>query len=225
MTCLCSANAIQAGAAGLRHFSFPAQSAPATSFLAAMVRTTQSSASLRAAAKGPRAVLLEATWTRREVFQAWKIYLLENKCATLHEELVEAREKAKPNSIWNMRKADLVELARKELEMRPDQANRYTVIELRELLRRERKAVEAFADPHASLPKGMYKMKREELIEVCAERNIALSSRPTRAEMMLAIRAQVEELVGGTYEMPLDEEGSDWEMTLPASSSRRSPRR
>ena len=109
--------------------------------------------------------------------------------------------------------------------MRPNQANRYTVIELRELLRRERKAVEEFADPHARLPKGMYKMKREELIEVCAERNIALSSRPTRAEMMLAIRAQVEDLVGGAYEMPLDEEGSGWEMTHPASSSRHPPRR
>ena len=155
--------------------------------------------------------------TPRELFQAWRIVSLMSKCATLQLQLDEARARQKPTSIWSMRKADLVEVARRELDMRPDQAAKLTVLELRELIRQQRGTKTAETeDPLARLPKGMTRMRRDELIQECELRNINLSVKPTRAEMMLAIRAQVARNPGA-YETR-SHNGSDWDMAEAASS-------
>ena len=155
--------------------------------------------------------------TPRELFQAWRIVSLMSKCATLQLQLDEARARQKPTSIWSMRKADLVEVARRELDMRPDQAAKLTVLELRELIRQQRGTKTAETeDPLARLPKGMTRMRRDELIQECELRNINLSVKPTRAEMMLAIRAQVARKPGA-YETR-SQTGSDWDMAEAAGS-------
>ena len=130
----------------------------------------------------------------RELFQGWRIVNLASKCAALQLQLEEARDLTKPTSIWTMRKPDLVEVARRELDMRPDQAEKVTVLELRELVRHERgnKKIET-EDPLARLPKGMTRMRRDELIHMCEMCDINLSVKPTQAEMMSAIRAQVDQ--------------------------------
>lgn len=81
------------------------------------------------------------------------MFALSLRCAALGEQLVEARERSRPSSILNMTKAELVEVARKELGIRPDHAMRLTMIGLRELIRRRRKASQAFFDPLMEMPK------------------------------------------------------------------------
>ena len=58
-------------------------------------------------------------------------------------------------------------------------------------------------------------MRRDELIHECELRNIILSVKPTRAEMMLAIRAQVAQNPGA-YQTR-SENDSDWDMAEAAA--------
>lgn len=62
-------------------------------------------------------------------------------------------------------------MARRELGIRPDQAMRLTVVELREIIRRRREASQEFVDPLVRLPKGMRRMSRDQHIEECALRS------------------------------------------------------
>ena len=123
---------------------------------------------------------------------------LTTKCAALQLQLEEARDWAKPTSISTMRKPDLVEVAHPEFDLRPDQAEKFTVLALRELLReliREERGNMKIVidDPLVRLPKGMTLMRRDELIHMCEMCDINLSVKPMQAEMMSAIRAQVDQ--------------------------------
>lgn len=164
--------------------------------------------------------------TRREIFQAWRIYVLTVIRAAMQDQLEQAQTRAKPHSIWTMKKDELLEVARRELDLRPDQAARFTVIELRELIRQARDQARGVNDdPLARMPKGMQRMTHAELVAECGRRNIGLGTRPTRAEMMVAIRAQVEG-IQGTYQEWQDEDQdwtttNDWEMANSAAASRR----
>ena len=102
---------VRVGERGLKPSRFPAPCAPEICFLRA------------------KAMVLKTT---RELFQAWRIATLMSKCAGLQVQLEEARERAKPTSIWTLRTVELVEVARRELDMRPDQAAKLTVLELRD---------------------------------------------------------------------------------------------
>ena len=102
---------------------------------------------------------------------------------------------AKPKSIWEMRKPDLVEVACAEMSMTRMQAEKRTVIELRELIRRHRAQVAQTLveqNPLAQMPKGLAKMKADQLKEVMTQRGLAIPENPTRPAMILAIREHVE---------------------------------
>jgi hypothetical protein len=140
----------------------------------------------------------------RLIFQAWQILALLARSANLQQQLQQAQEQKKPTSIWTMKKADLQELARQELGLRLDQSARLTVIELRELLRQNRATTRLVQDPRFQLPKGLSRMTAAQLQAECEFREIALPSRPNRAQMMMAIREYVIQN-GGTV-------GQDWLM-------------
>ena len=67
-------------------------------------------------------------------------------------------------SIWLMKKADLVEVAIAELGWTRAQAAAKTVIEIREMLRRSRKAQMAEEDPLLKIPPKLERMLAEELV-------------------------------------------------------------
>ena len=90
-----------------------------------------------------------------------------------------------------MKKADLVEVARRELNMSLAAAEQETVITLRELIRRNRDIQKASDNPLAKLPKGLSGMKKEELIEEMEKRGLPTTSNSTRPAMILAIRDYV----------------------------------
>jgi hypothetical protein len=144
--------------------------------------------------------------TCREVLQGWRILTLMAKCNSLNVELEEARLLSKPTSIWTMKKPDLVEVARKEIGLRSDQATKLTVIEIRELIRQHRESVKAMEDPLMKLPVGLARMTVEQLKEECVRRNIQHVSRVTRVQMIMAIKEQVGEARGS------EAHGSDWQM-------------
>ena len=94
-------------------------------------------------------------------------------------------------SIWNMRKPELVEVARKELGMSVATANQKTVTVLRELIRAKRKDDQAAQDPMAQVPKGLEKMKKDDLIKEMEKRNLPLNHNPTRPQMIVMIKDNV----------------------------------
>ena len=124
-----------------------------------------------------------------------------------------------------MKKDELVEVARRELDLRPDQAARYTVIELRELVRHGHdQARGTNVGPLARMPHGTQRMTHAELLAECSLRNIRLGTTPTRAEMMVAIRAQVEGIQGSYREWQRKQDwaaNDDWEMANAVTGSRR----
>jgi hypothetical protein len=93
-------------------------------------------------------------------------------------------------TIRTMKKQELMEVARRELELRHEQAEAITVIELREAIRAHREQTRTLLHPHASLPKGLSRMTAEELTRECAERGL-LVDRATRPQMIAAIRSHV----------------------------------
>jgi hypothetical protein len=129
--------------------------------------------------------------TRLELFQGWRIQALLAKCNTLAAELEQVQAQSKPTSIWQMKKSDLQEVARKEIGLRPDQSEKMTVLEIREVIRRHRESVKAMADPLAKLPVGLSRMTSEQLVAECSQRNIPLASKTTRVQMMMMIKEHV----------------------------------
>ena len=97
----------------------------------------------------------------------------------------------KNSSIWNAKKEDLVELARKELGMTMAQANKETVISLREKIRSARQVTTMVIDPLAKIPKGLDKMSLEDLRLEVLHRNLPEMDRPTRAKLIVLIRDDV----------------------------------
>ena len=117
-------------------------------------------------------------------------------------------------SIWQMKKAELVELGVSELGVSRAQATRMTVEELRERLRVSRKQSKEEEDPLTKLPVGMGKMKAADLVVECTKRCISVAplqgekgSQKTRPQMMLEIRNDVARRTTASAE-------EDWHMPM-----------
>ncbi len=99
----------------------------------------------------------------------------------------------KSESLWDMRKDDLVEAARKELGMTRTQAETETVTTLRERIRAFREAQKVDENPDAQAPKGLNSMKTADLVEEMRRRSIPLPEKNTRPKMILLIRQHVDQ--------------------------------
>ena len=141
-----------------------------------------------------------ATFLRR-VFAAWRMRTLMTLVQVLKSEnqsLTERLGKQK-SSIWSMRKEDLIEVARKELGMNRWDAEKETVITLREKIRRNRSQIQEESDPLVTLPRGLERMTSAQLCSECQLRGLDISPLPgnrgsvkTRPQMILMIREGVE---------------------------------
>ena len=86
-------------------------------------------------------------------------------------------------SIWSMSKADLVEVARRELGLRVAKANEQTVITLREMIRRQRDIQKMTTDPLAKAPPGLTSMKKDLLQAEMSSRNLPWTEKSTRPQI------------------------------------------
>ena len=115
------------------------------------------------------------------------------------------RRPGQPISVWKMRKEQLVEVGRKELGLTLVQAEAMTVVTLRERIRSQREVNQMTTDPLETNPKGLDRMKHQDLLEECIKRNLpcvqGLPTRPgekgywdppTRPHMINAIKDDVE---------------------------------
>ena len=127
------------------------------------------------------------------VFQAWRLVTLAttNEALTTENARLSLHAGKRSESIWQMSKAELVETARRELGMSLQKAAGQTALMLREQLRRARQMSETVEDPLMQVPKGLEKMKLEELQEIHKERNLPQTDRMTRASIILQIRDDV----------------------------------
>ena len=98
----------------------------------------------------------KTVWCRC-LFQAWKLVLTERVLVGQMAEVQSLKAKLgkKSDSIWTMNKADLAEVARKELGMTLAQAAKETVLTLREKIKTSRKATEVSLDPMCHIRKGL----------------------------------------------------------------------
>ena len=120
-------------------------------------------------------------------------------CQALQAENERLKRINPKESIWVMKKAELVELGVSELGTTRTQATKMTVDELRERLRVSRKQSKEEEDPLTRLPVGMSKMKAADLVVECTKRCISVAPLPgekgnqkTRPQMMLEIRNDVD---------------------------------
>ena len=119
-------------------------------------------------------------------------------------------------SIWRMKKEELVEVARRELGLTQAQAQEETVLVLRERIRghrfENRYQQMMSTNPDAHLPKGLQRMTHPELTQECIRRGIEIPSgssnraQATRAQMIILIQDHVKAAQDGL----VVEEG--WEM-------------
>ena len=91
-----------------------------------------------------------------------------------------------------MKKADLVEVARSELGVSMVQAERETVITLRGRIRRNREIVTQAQDPMLVVPQGLERMKHAELLAEMQRRNLPIPEKVTRPTMILMTKEQVD---------------------------------
>ena len=145
------------------------------------------------------AMPLMVPWARiqrmRSFFLAWVIYKLRCQKEMLETELARMTQivgKKKIDSIWNMTKDELIEVARNELGMTIVQATTETVVTLREKIRAYRKAVKDAGDPLNSLPPGLDKMHKADLLTEMETRQLPIANQMTRPAMIIAIRDNVE---------------------------------
>ena len=149
--------------------------------------------------------LMTPSVRKQMMFQAWK-----NHCDLMSKEVAETKlaeyesdpryEKMKED-INKMRKAELVEKARKELGLSLTYLNSLHVPILREKLRKHRKQNQEIENPMKKLPKGFSSMRKPELIEEAKRRGIILDQiNPNKTdwkqllnrELQLAIHDHVE---------------------------------
>ena len=163
-------------------------------------------------------------WTRsllvRLTFASWRMVTALTSSQTLQAENQRLREINPKESIWLMKKADLVEVAIAELGYTRTQATAKTVIELRERLRVSRKEHREEEDPLLKVPAKMERMVVEELVSECTRRAISVAplpgekgARKTRAQMMIAIRDDV-----ARRQTPKEAEDA-WEMTVDSGAA------
>ena len=95
-------------------------------------------------------------------------------------------------NIWAMSKEALTEVARKELGYTLPESTRLTVAVLRERIRanRELLKLQARRDPLATKPKGLTKLKLDDLTTEAANRGIVID-KPNRAKLIDAISEDV----------------------------------
>ena len=113
------------------------------------------------------------------------------EAAQTEVERLKMKRETGSESIWHMKKEELVEVARRELGQTRAQAEKETVLTLRELVRRKRKDNQFQENPLNSLPKGLGAMKKEELMDEALKRNLPTENQ-TRAGLILLIRDDVE---------------------------------
>jgi hypothetical protein len=142
---------------------------------------------------------LVVPWTRlaklRVIFVYWVSFLwqqnievLEGSVARLHERLGKMAD-----SIWKMNKAELVKVAMEECGMTMAYAEKQSVIALREKIRCKRRQMTLAEDPKNKLPPNVDRMSKHDLIIECANRDLPLPETPTRPQMIVAIRDDVEQ--------------------------------
>jgi len=129
----------------------------------------------------------------------------------------------KSESIWSMKKAELQELARKELGMTRAQSDKETVTTLRERIRSQRKVQEVVENPLSTLPKGLDGMLKAALEAECQLRDLPLPTEKerTRAKMIVLIRDDVSRRQIMPEPRPPSSLDADWEMTDPTNQRRR----
>ena len=127
------------------------------------------------------------------IFQAWMIAAMRISLEGAETEVVRLRNKMgkKSESLWAMKKEELVEKARKELGMTTTQLEKETVASLRERLRSQRDVTEMLCDPLAKAPKGLDSMLKEELKQECLHRDITEPNPCTRPKMIVLIKDDV----------------------------------
>ena len=104
----------------------------------------------------------------------------------MYTEQVRQRLQRRTNSIWNMKKAELVEVAMAELSMTLAQAEKETVTTLRENIKMRRDSQEMALDPMMNLPKGLERMRKEELEEEMKKRGLPVPEHnPINRAMMI----------------------------------------
>jgi hypothetical protein len=135
------------------------------------------------------------TLALRQIFLTWLVGTVQSSKDVLDATVqsLAAQQAKKSDSLWSMNKAALIETARKELGYTWAFAEKYTVTELRELIRRNRDSGQAVLDPFQALPVGLSKLKQDELMTECHLRSIILSRPMNRASMILAIRDDVDQ--------------------------------
>ena len=130
----------------------------------------------------------------------WKVTVLKERVEQLLQENAILRNKIKKRatSIWEMKKAELVEVAMRELNMDREEAEAETVAQLRYIIKNCRElAAMGEEELGVRLPRGLGRMKRKELLEECERRGLATEDprRPdglkTREAMIFDIRSQV----------------------------------
>ena len=139
--------------------------------------------------------------TKTLLFIAWRDVTIRTLREAFQAEIERLTELAgrQKESVWLMRKEQLVQVARVELDMPRFVAEKETVVTLRERIRRARalrERQEQPRDPQAALPKGLEKMSAQELIQECVRRGInpentemrGRRATKTRPEMIVAIR-------------------------------------
>ena len=154
------------------------------------------------------------------VIMAWKAWYQEMVIGCLEQQVQSVPETGeyRPTSIWQMRKAELVEPAVMELGWPRRQAEAETVGQLRLALRErkaEQKAARVLTSPQSVLPKGLNRMKRVQLQEEATTRHIEVTRadgrRKTKEELIRDVRRHAAEV------------GVESEWILPPDPGRDSP--
>ena len=129
----------------------------------------------------------------RLILTAWQLYGLKVQAEAASTEVERLRVKLgkKSDSIWSLNKAELVELARTELGMTVAAAERETVTVIRERLRSRREMLKTVVDPLDQNPKGLERMKLDELKEEIEKRKLPLPPKATRPALIVLIRDDV----------------------------------
>ena len=135
----------------------------------------------------------------RIVFMAWERIGVKTLNAALEEENERLKNLLgkQSESIWVMRKVDLVNLAVKEIGMTRTDAEKDTVLTLREKIQRQRQVTRETEDPLLKVPTGLEKMLHHQLQDECRKRNIPVKQPgtdkdKTRASMILDTRDDVD---------------------------------
>ena len=131
------------------------------------------------------------------LFQAWRLVVKTIQLCAVSGELarIELSNKRRADSIWQANKAELVEMAYRELpDARREALQSMCVTELRERLRAHRASVRLTEeDPLMRLPVGLDRLKKEELAAECLNRGIVVEEPTTRPKMIVAIKDDVQQ--------------------------------